>query len=102
MTRREQIIASDTLARAIESRRLATTARERAVPGSVEYEEAIVVEELLNALVVDLVRRRNRTALWPGAGVQARRGARECHLARRALGDCQETRGSVIEKPLAE
>ena len=68
MTRPEPTITSDTLARAIESLRQATTARERAVPGSLAYEEAIVVEELLNALVVDLVRRRNRTALWPSAG----------------------------------
>lgn len=73
MIRREQIIASDTLARAIESLRQATNARERAIPGSVAYEEAFVVEELLNALVLDLVRRRNRTALWPQAGMQTGR-----------------------------
>ena len=68
MTRREPTIASDALTRAIESLWRATTARECAVPGSVAYEEAIVVEELLNALVRDLVRQRNRTALWPSAG----------------------------------
>jgi hypothetical protein len=58
---------NDELADAIESLRAATGQRELAMPGSREYEDALTTETLLNSLVLDLVRERNRTGAPKGA-----------------------------------
>jgi hypothetical protein len=59
--------ANEELADAIESLRVATGQRELARPGSREYEDALTTETLLNSLVLDLVRERNRVGLPKGA-----------------------------------
>jgi hypothetical protein len=46
--------------------RLASDERERTSPGTPEYEAARGLEERLNAVVLETVRRRNRTALADG------------------------------------
>ena len=53
----------DELADALESLRIATAARQAAVPDSREYEDALTMEERLNGLVLGLVRERNRTPI---------------------------------------
>jgi len=51
------------LALAIHQLRLASDERERTSPGTPEYEAARELEDRLNAVVLEMVRRRNRTAL---------------------------------------
>ena len=51
---------SDELADAIELLRIATTAREHAISGTDEYEDALTTEMLLDDLVRELLWERNR------------------------------------------
>ena len=57
---RQRRNSNEELAAAIASLRLATAEREGTIPGSQEYDDALTTEELLNGLVLDLVRQRNR------------------------------------------
>jgi hypothetical protein len=63
---RQREAHANALADAIDALRAATAKRQAARTGTPEHEAATTEEERLNALVLELVRRRNRSELGTG------------------------------------